>query len=167
MLIRAYTDGACSGNPGPGGWSVVFSLPQGVRCLSGYEIDTTNNRMELTAIIKAFDKILRLGNVSKRSGESLEYMIISDSAYCVDTIKNGRYRYWVANNWVLSSGGPVANADLWSEFVRMRQDARNLKIKIELKKVKGHSGNVLNERADRLAVAERDRAKMEVESWAR
>lgn len=131
-----YTDGACSGNPGPGGWgAVIISDSKVIKELSGHDQDTTNNRMELLAAIK--------GLQSLQSGNRVE--IFTDSNY----VKNGITSWiinWKKNNWVNSAKKPVKNKDLWLEL-----DSISKEMDITWRWVKGHSGDIMNEKADQLA----------------
>jgi ribonuclease HI len=140
--VLLFTDGACSGNPGPGGWAFILRHIASGKCLekSGAETETTNNRMELRAVIEGLSALKRRTRVR----------IVTDSAY----VKNGITEWikgWKANQWrrKTSSGlKPVKNVDLWQALDQLIQ-----KHDTELKKVKGHSGHPENERCDELAVA--------------
>ncbi|MFC2969394.1 ribonuclease HI [Acidimangrovimonas pyrenivorans] len=140
--LIAYTDGACSGNPGPGGWGVLLHARDGdtvvkERALSGGEAQTTNNRMELMAAITALETL----------GRPSEITIVTDSAY----VKNGIsewLRGWKRKGWKTSTGKPVKNEDLWR-----RLDAAQARHKVHWEWVKGHAGHPENERADELARA--------------
>ncbi len=137
MVVDAYTDGACSGNPGPGGWGVLLVTANGESELSGGEPQTTNNRMELTAAIRALSAI----------DPSDHARIHTDSTYVRDGITQWIVR-WKKNGWRTAAGKPVKNADLWRELdeARERRD-------VEWHWVKGHDGHPENERADALARA--------------
>jgi ribonuclease HI len=134
-LVEIYTDGACRGNPGPGGWGALLSNGEHEKELSGAEALTTNNRMELTAVIRALEAL-------KPSSEALIY---TDSEYVrkgiTEWVKN-----WKARGWKTADRKPVKNQDLWE-----RLDALAAGHKIEWRWVKGHSGVPGNERVDRLA----------------
>ena len=140
--LYAYTDGACSGNPGPGGWGVLMIARDGetvvkTRELSGGEAMTTNNRMELMAAISALEALSR----------DTVLTIITDSAY----VKNGVTEWihgWKRNGWKTSGRDPVKNADLWQ-----RLDAAQARHKVIWKWIKGHAGHAENEKADELARA--------------
>jgi len=132
-----YTDGACSGNPGPGGYAAVLMYEENIKEISGFEKDTTNNKMELTAVIKGLESIK----------EPCDIEIYSDSTYVVDSVDKGWLFGWVKKNWVKSDKKPVKNVELWTEMLKF------LKIhNIKFIKVKGHSDNQYNNRCDKLAV---------------
>ena len=145
-MIKIYTDGACSGNPGPGGWSVVIASGEKVKVLSGHEIETTNNRMELTAILNALEWCV------KKEISNVE--IYSDSAYVVNAINQFWIKKWLANGWTNSKKEEVKNSDLWKRFIYY-----NKQVKAKFIKVKGHSKDTLNEMADKRAVEESIKAK--------
>ena len=140
--LYAWTDGACSGNPGPGGWGVLMRAMEGAsvlkeRELNGGEADTTNNRMELLAAINALEALTR----------DTEITITTDSAY----VKNGVTGWihgWKRNGWKTADRKPVKNVDL-----RQRLDAAQARHKVTWKWIKGHAGHAENERADELARA--------------
>ena len=140
--LFAYTDGACSGNPGPGGWGVLLRAMNGdtiakERELQGGEADTTNNRMELLAAIHALEALERASTIT----------VVTDSAY----VKNGVTSWifgWKRNGWKTSSKKPVKNVELWQ-----RLDIAQERHSVEWKWVKGHAGHPENERADELARA--------------
>lgn len=137
--VEIYTDGACSGNPGPGGWGAVLKYGNAEKELSGSEKETTNNRMELTAVIKALSALKEKCNVT----------LCTDSKYVCDAI-NKRWVYsWRANNWRKADKKKALNIDLWEELLALL-DKHNVKFVW----VKGHAGHPENERCDRLAVGE-------------
>ena len=137
--IEIYTDGACSGNPGPGGWGAVLMYGAHKKELSGGNPNTTNNRMELTAVIKALSALKEECNVT----------LCTDSKYVCDAI-NKRWVYsWRANNWRKADKKKALNVDLWEELLALL-DKHNVKFVW----VKGHAGHPENERCDRLAVGE-------------
>lgn len=154
MKIRIYTDGACSENPGPGGWAIVFNSEDKCKTFSGNEIQTTNNRMELKAIIESYKKIL-----SKKNKNNMEYELFSDSAYVVNSINNGWIEKWQRNNWKTTKGEDVKNRDLWEEFANLRDKAMSFNIQLKIIKIKGHAGNTFNELVDKLAKKESLKAK--------
>lgn len=133
--IVIYTDGACKGNPGEGGWGAVIENEKSVNKLYGYEKNTTNNRMEIVAAIKAL----------KTFSEKSDIIIYTDSKYLMNGI-NDWINNWKKNNWKTSNKKDVKNVDLWKII-----DELNLKHNIEWNWVKGHSGNPGNEMADDLA----------------
>lgn len=155
MRVRIFTDGACSENPGPGGWAAVFNSESKCRTISGNEELTTNNRMELRAVIETYKKIVN----KKKHRPDVQYDIYSDSAYVVNTINNQWIEAWKKNNWQTTKREDVKNKDLWEEFDELRTKAKELGIYITLNKVKGHSGNTFNELVDKLARAESMKAK--------
>ena len=133
--VVAYTDGACSGNPGPGGWGAILSWDEHVREMSGGEQLTTNNRMELMAAIMALETLKRPCDVD----------IFTDSKYVRDGVM-GWIHGWKRNGWMTSAKKPVKNVELWQ-----RLDAAATRHNVEWPWVKGHAGHDLNERADELA----------------
>lgn len=137
--ITIYTDGACSGNPGPGGWGAVLFYGERVKELSGGEPHTTNQRMELTAIIAALSA-LKVSN--------WDVTVYTDSAYVVNAFRQDWIPRWLQNGWKNSRKEPVANKDLWEQL--LEQMKRN---RVVIEKVKGHSGDRWNERCDELARA--------------
>lgn len=157
LRVRIFTDGACSENPGPGGWAAVFNTASKCSTISGNEKMTTNNRMELKAVIEALKKII--AKEAKLKMSDFTYEIYSDSAYVVNTINNHWIEAWQKNNWQTTKREDVKNRDLWEEFSKLRKEARQLGILIDLIKVKGHSGNTFNELVDKLAKEESIKAK--------
>lgn len=136
--IALYTDGACSGNPGPGGWGVVLLYHDQRKELSGFVPDTTNNRMELTAVINGLSAI---------KTDALPVTIYTDSKYIVDAINQQWLDNWQKRNWRTASKQPVANRDLWETLLQLNQ-----KHHPQYVWVKGHSTNVNNNRCDEMAV---------------
>ncbi len=130
-----YTDGACRGNPGPGGWGVILSYASRQKTLSGFEPETTNNRMELTAAIEGLRALTR----------SCEVDLNTDSKYVLQGI-NEWIENWKANGWKTATKKPVKNADLWNLL-----DQQTLRHRVNWHWVKGHAGIEGNEEADRLA----------------
>lgn len=130
-----YTDGACRGNPGPGGWGVILSYASRQKTLSGFEPETTNNRMELTAAIEGLRALTR----------SCEVDLNTDSKYVLQGI-NEWIENWKANGWKTATRKPVKNADLWNLL-----DKQTLRHRVNWHWVKGHAGIEGNEEADRLA----------------
>lgn len=136
-LVNIYTDGSCSGNPGPGGWGAVLVYGQFEKEISGGDHSTTNNRMELTAVIEAL-RLLK---------EPCAVTVTTDSKYVVDSVTLGWARGWKARGWVKSDKKPALNADLWEQLL----DLLDLH-KVSFVWVKGHAGHPYNERCDRMAV---------------
>lgn len=136
-FVEMFTDGACSGNPGPGGWGTVLRCNGKEKELSGGEAQTTNNRMELTAVIEGLKVLNRPCDVK----------LTTDSKYVGDAIKLGWAKSWRANGWKKSDKKPALNADLWEELLPLL-DIHN----VEIVWVKGHAGHPENERCDTLAV---------------
>lgn len=134
--VEIYTDGACSGNPGVGGWAAVLLYNSHKKEISGAEPDTTNNRMELTAIIEGL-KMLK---------EPCDVTLYSDSAYSVDPFLKNWISGWIARGWRTASKDDVKNVDLWQTLLQLTS-----KHSVTFVKVKGHSDNELNNRCDRLA----------------
>lgn len=156
MRVRIYTDGACSENPGPGGWAAVFNTPDKCYTITGNEQSTTNNRMELMAVIKTLEKIVK---IEAGKSEHHEYEIYSDSAYVVNTINNHWIETWRANNWKTTKREDVKNRDLWERFSSIRRKLGELGVNVNLIKIKGHAGNTFNELVDKLAKEESMKAK--------
>jgi ribonuclease HI len=139
--VEIWTDGGCKPNPGPGGWSAILKFKGAVKELSGAEADTTNNRMELTAAACALEAIKR----------PCKIILHTDSQY----LQNGITRWhtgWVRKNWRNAAGDPVKNMDLWRRILDAAKPHE-----IEWRWVRGHSGNAMNDRADELATAARER----------
>ncbi|MFA9200388.1 MAG: ribonuclease HI [Cypionkella sp.] len=139
--VDIFTDGACRGNPGPGGWAALLRMGRHEKELSGGEPATTNNRMELTAAIKALEALI----------EPCAIQLHSDSKYVLDGITKWVHG-WQKNGWKNASKQPVRNADLWHELIAAARPHR-----VEWVWVKGHDGHPENERVDALACAEADR----------
>ena len=142
MIYNIYTDGACSGNPGPGGWAFVVTV-DGEKTYDncGNDAHTTNNRMELMAFLEAL-------KWCDKQHISLAHFYV-DSAYIYNCFKEKWYVGWIKNNWKNASKKPVANKDLWEQIFNIYN---KLEQSIEINKVAGHSGNTWNEYTDKLAV---------------
>ncbi|MGX7953202.1 ribonuclease HI [Tsuneonella sp. HG249] len=140
--VEIFTDGACKGNPGPGGWGALLRMGRHEKEMSGGELATTNNRMELTAAIKALEALI----------EPCDIRLHSDSKYVLDGITKWVHG-WQRNGWKNASKQPVRNADLWHELI-----AAANRHKIEWIWVKGHNGHAENERVDALACEEANKA---------
>ena len=136
--IELFTDGACSGNPGPGGWGVVLRYNGHEKELSGGEKDTTNNRMELTAAIMGLTALK----------EPCKVRLVTDSKYVADGITKGWAESWRKNNWRKADKKPASNPDLWEKLLDLIKEHD-----VTIDWVKGHAGHPENERCDRLAVA--------------
>ena len=137
--IEIYTDGACSGNPGPGGWGAVLVYNGKEKELSGSEKNTTNNRMELTAVIMALNAL----------NQPCEVKLTTDSKYVCDAVNKGWVYSWEKNGWRKSDKKPALNVDLWKELLSLLENH-----KVEFIWVKGHNGHKYNEICDALAVKE-------------
>ena len=135
--IKLYTDGACSGNPGPGGYGVILKYQGHTKELSGGEASTTNNRMELTAVITGLEALK----------EPCEVDLYSDSKYIIDAVTKGWAKSWRANKWIKSDKKPALNADLWEKLLDLLEIHN-----VNFNWVKGHAGHPENERCDQLAV---------------
>lgn len=134
--VIIYTDGACSGNPGPGGWGAILMYHENKKEISGGQKDTTNNIMELTAVIEGL-KALKF---------PCEVELYSDSAYVVNAFDKGWIYNWVKNNWKTAGKESVKNQELWQELYELTKTH-----KVKFHKVKGHSDNEYNNRCDELA----------------
>lgn len=148
MKVRIYTDGACSENPGPGGWASVFTREDTVDVESGFECNTTNNKMELMAVV------VSLYRIADEFDGSCEYELYSDSAYVVNSINNGWLHRWRFNDWKTAKGDEVKNKKLWMECLALISRLKCVGCDVKFIKVKGHSGNTFNEYADDVAKRE-------------
>ena len=135
--VELFTDGACSGNPGPGGWGAVLRYGTKEKELCGGESDTTNNRMELTAVIMGL----------KALKEPCVVRLVTDSKYVADAVTKGWAVSWRNNGWRKADKKPALNPDLWEKLLDLLEIH-----KVEIQWVKGHAGHPENERCDRLAV---------------
>ncbi|MFC1863699.1 ribonuclease HI [Thermodesulfobacteriota bacterium] len=133
--VEIFTDGACSGNPGPGGYGAILKFGNKAKEISGYEPNTTNNRMEMTAVIKALRQLKRPCKIK----------LVSDSNYVIKGVTEW-LPGWIKRNWINSQKKPVLNRDLWEELIELKKNH-----KIEWMWVKGHKGHKENERCDQLA----------------
>lgn len=134
--VTIYTDGACSGNPGAGGWGAILMCNGTSKEISGSEPNTTNNRMELKAVIQALKMLKKASNVK----------IYSDSAYVVNAFKQRWIDNWQVKGWRTSNKKPVLNKDLWEDLIQLMSIHT-----VEYIKVKGHADNKYNNRCDELA----------------
>ena len=137
--VTIYTDGACSGNPGPGGWGAILEWNGVEKELSGGENPTTNNRMELLAVISALEKL----------NQSCIVELYSDSKYVIDSLTKGWLDSWIKNGWRKADKKPVLNIDLWERLLPLLD-----KHEVHYHWVKGHAENEKNNRCDQMAVAE-------------
>ncbi len=140
--VEIFTDGACSGNPGPGGWGTVLRFGEHEKELSGGEASTTNNRMEMTAVIRGLAALK----------EPCEVTLTTDSQYVVNSITKGWVYGWKKRGWVKSDKTPALNVDLWEQMLPLLETH-----KVTFVWVRGHAGHPENERCDRLAVEARER----------
>lgn len=141
--VIIYTDGACSGNPGPGGWGAILRYGEHKKELSGGNAQTTNNRMELTGVISALEAL----------NEPCEVALYTDSQYVVNAVNKGWLKSWQAKNWK-KKDGPVKNPELWQQLLTQLE-----RHQVTFIWVKGHAENEFNNRCDQLAVAESRRYK--------
>lgn len=137
--VMLYTDGACSGNPGPGGYCSILVMGEHRKYISGGEVNTTNNRMELTAVIEGLRALKRPCNVT----------VVSDSKYVCDAINQHWLVNWQKKGWKKSDGKPVLNPDLWQELIKLLSVHT-----VEFQWIKGHAGHPFNEECDKIAVGE-------------
>ncbi|MCD7722820.1 MAG: ribonuclease HI [Clostridiales bacterium] len=135
--VKIYTDGACSGNPGKGGWGAVLIYNSVEKEMSGADESTTNNRMELTAVIKALEALK----------EPCSVLLKTDSKYVCDAVNKGWVYSWQKNSWKKADKKPALNVDLWQRLLELLEIH-----KVEFSWVKGHNNNKYNERCDSLAV---------------
>lgn len=142
--VEIFTDGACSGNPGPGGYGVILRYKGINKELSGGEACTTNNRMELTAVITGLSALK----------ESCYVTLYSDSKYIIDAIQKGWAKKWQANGWMRNKKDPALNPDLWEKLLHLLEQHE-----VNFVWVKGHAGHPENERCDRLAVEQSQQFK--------
>ncbi len=140
--LTIYTDGACKGNPGPGGYGAILRYKDTEKEISGGEGKTTNNRMELMAVISALEALK----------EPCEAEIVSDSKYIVDAIERGWLKAWIKKGWKKSDNSEVLNIDLWKKLVLQLE--RHI---VSFTWIKGHDGHPYNERCDRIAVCEAEK----------
>lgn len=140
--IQIFTDGACSGNPGPGGWGAILRYKAHEKELSGGEAETTNNRMELMALIAALEQLK----------EPCEIDLCSDSQYVINGLQKGWAKGWRARGWKKADKSPALNSDLWARLLDLSEAHT-----IHYSWIKGHAGHPENERCDRLAVEQSKR----------
>lgn len=142
--VKLYTDGACSGNPGPGGWGAILTYKNTEKVMSGGERETTNNRMELTGVIEGLSALK----------EPCEVELISDSKYVLDALSLGWAEGWRSRGWKKSDNKSALNSDLWERLLSLAGIH-----KISCTWIKGHNGHPYNERCDALAVSEAEKFK--------
>ena len=140
--IQIFTDGACSGNPGPGGWGAILRYKAHEKELSGGEAETTNNRMELMALIAALEQLK----------EPCEIDLCSDSQYVINGLQKGWAKGWRARGWKKADKSPALNSDLWARLLDLSEAHT-----IHYNWIKGHAGHPENERCDQLAVEQSKR----------
>lgn len=147
--IMVYTDGACSNNPGgPGGWAATINYDDRYDIISGYHVSTTNNRMELTAVVEVMKYLI--------DKKYTKIIINSDSAYVVNGVNKGWIHEWAKKGWKTKAGSDLANADLWKKLYKLYTSK---KLTIVFNKVAAHSGHTFNEIADEEAKKEVEHAK--------
>ena len=143
-IVQIYTDGACSGNPGPGGWGAVLIYGEHQKEISGGAAETTNNRMELTAVIEALSLLKR----------PCKIVLTTDSKYVVDSVTKGWVYGWKKRGWKKGDGKPALNPELWQKLLPLLEMHD-----VEFVWVKGHAGHEYNELCDKMAVAESKKFK--------
>ena len=142
--VWIYSDGACSGNPGPGGWGAILRYGEHTREISGGEAQTTNNRMELTAVLRALSMLK----------EPCKVHLVSDSKYVLDALSKGWVWGWKKKGWIKSDKKPALNVDLWEQLL-----PHITRHEMVYEWIKGHAGHPENERCDAMAVAESQKYK--------
>ncbi|MGM9641876.1 MAG: ribonuclease HI [Eubacteriales bacterium] len=142
--VKIYTDGACRGNPGPGGWGAILVCGEHEKELTDGEANTTNNRMELLGAIRALEELKYPCLVT----------ITTDSKYLCDAVNKGWAKSWKAKGWIKADKKPAANPDLWERLLALLE-----KHEVKFVWVKGHDGHPYNERCDALATASADKYK--------
>ena len=148
MNYTVYTDGACSNNPGPGGYAFVILVNNEEQLkLSAPKKQTTNNEMELAAIVSAMEHLKLFDEPANKSNNAVFY---SDSAYCLNAINQGWLFNWAKNGWKTNKGQDVKNKELWERFYNV---ASEMHMSVKFVKVKGHAGNYYNEMVDKMAKA--------------
>lgn len=140
--VTIYTDGACSGNPGPGGYGVILSYNGVEKEISGGEKDTTNNRMELMGVITGLSAL----------NQPCDVTLYSDSKYVIESIEKGWVYRWRDNNWMRNKKDPALNVDLWKQLLELLE-----KHHVRFVWIKGHAGHPQNERCDAMAVAQTEK----------
>ncbi len=143
--VEIFTDGACQGNPGPGGWGAILRFGAHEKEISGGDPNTTNNRMELSGVIEAL-KMLK---------EPCKVDLYSDSQYVCNALSKGWAKKWRANGWMRNKKEPALNPELWAELLKLTEIHQ-----VTVHWIKGHAGHAENERCDQLAVAAAEQAKL-------
>ena len=151
--FQIVSDGACSKNPGPGGWGLIVVTPDGkLQEFGGAEEETTNNRMELFGFYRGLQEVYRFLNAHPdASVTSIRVRVISDSKYVLDGSEHSLPK-WIDRNWKTVAGEPVKNQDLWEKILKGQEMLKDLGVEFEYVLVKGHSGSEANERVDQIAV---------------
>lgn len=147
--VDIYTDGACSGNPGPGGWAAILVAHGVEKTITGFSVSTTNNRMEMTAAIEALKQLKRPCRVR----------LYSDSAYLVSAFNQRWINHWQKNGWKNAAKKPVSNTDLWQQLLQAAEPHD-----IKWIKVRGHADHAYNNRCDQLAVEQIKKMRLNSES---
>lgn len=165
MKLRIFTDGACSGNPGPGGWAALFLFPEESIMITSNVKQTTNNRMELSSVVVALETF-----IEKYSGMDIDWIeISSDSAYVVNAVSKGWVWRWKENGWktlnnIRKQVNWVKNFDLWKRLLKAFKNLEWLEIRVDFVKVAGHAGVEFNEMVDKAARDEVIKAKERIEA---
>lgn len=149
MIVRMFTDGACSNNPGPGGYAALITTNLGTKTISGFEAETTNNRMELMAVIKGIEEVMNVIFLEEQKIEKLE--IISDSAYVVNAINQNWLQSWKTNGFKTKDNKPIKNIEIWQKLDEQLETLKFIEVEVVFTKIKGHNGNYFNEMVDKIA----------------
>lgn len=149
MIVRMFTDGACSNNPGPGGYAALITTNMGTKVVSGFEIETTNNRMELMAVIKGIEEVMNIIFLEEQKIKKLE--IISDSAYVVNAINQNWLQSWKTNGFKTKDNKPIKNVEIWKKLDEQLETLKFIEVEVVFTKIKGHNGNYFNEMVDKIA----------------
>ena len=149
MIVRMFTDGACSNNPGPGGYAALITTTLGTKVISGFEMETTNNRMELMAVIKGIEEVMNIIFLEEQKIKKLE--IISDSAYVVNAINQNWLQSWKTNGFKTKDNKPIKNIEIWQKLDEQLETLKFIEVEVVFTKIKGHNGNYFNEMVDKIA----------------
>ena len=144
-----FTDGACSNNPGPGGYAALITTTLGTKVISGFEMETTNNRMELMAVIKGIEEVMNIIFLEEQKIKKLE--IISDSAYVVNAINQNWLQSWKTNGFKTKDNKPIKNIEIWQKLDEQLETLKFIEVEVVFTKIKGHNGNYFNEMVDKIA----------------